>query len=1255
LGQCPIPMDPQLHEAPSSEQVAAFFRKHRTGLVALVFTDLVDSTALLNQLGDQAGASFLRQRREIIRDTLRALPEAEEIETAGDSFLLVFSKPSDAVRFALLTQARLRAFSAESRLSVQERMGIHLGEVVISEHETEVKAKDLYGLQLATCARVMSLAQGAQILLTRGVFDSARQVLKGEDIPGVGRLSWVSHGPYLLKGIEEAVEVCEVGEAGQSPLAAPKTSEKAQRQVRPDEEPVLGWRPAVGQEVPNTKWVLEEKLGEGGFGEVWVGRHQTLKEQHVFKFCFRADRVRSLKREVTLFRLLKERVGEHPGIVRLHNVYFDQPPFYLEEEYVSGKDLRSWCEAQGGVEQVPQETRLEIIAQAAEALQAAHDSGIIHRDVKPGNILVSGDLSGSKPLVVKLTDFGIGQVISAEYLAGVTKAGFTQTMLGSTSSGTGTTMYLAPEIIAGMPATTRSDIYSLGVVLYQLLVGDFKRPLTTDWVQEIQEQLLREDLQRCLAGKPEERFTGVGQLARHLRALPERRAELALREAEKAALERAAYRRGVIRAVGFSAALVLAFLVLSLLAFTQSRRARRETKESAHRLYASEMNLAQQALVEGNVGRVKELLNRHRPDVESWDFRGWEWRHLYDRCRSDELFSLRGHSNRVTVVRFFPDGEHLASASGDGTVRLWDLASHQQIAVLRHQERVYGMDVSRDGRWIASASWDKVVKLWDVSSRQPVCTLTNAFTFHSLAFSPDSRLLAGDGRGGMALWRVPSGEVVTNVNHTTPFLMPHGLSFSPDGRYLAYASESSDVRLLDVGSLKNAGRLSGQHEMQVLGLAFSPDGRRLASCDSERFLCLWDLSTQRPVWRLTNSGLLLISVTFSPDGQTLVTASGDRSVRFRRPDTGEQVGELRGHADEVWSVAYSQDGHFLATGGKDDLVRVWDAKPKVRRPLVREWPKDASEAFASADGDWLLVIRSNQTYSISPIFAQQELDLLEWPSPVTRRGPPDMGTHHCAGIALAPGAKTFACWNPGTVMLWDSVRRKQIAKLPTGSGPTPAVKFSGDGRMLVVATPGSKVHLFNLTDSNRVEELPLSSGGLLALAVSHDGRVVATGYQERLAEIWDAGRRREVIKVVGHKDRVVAVAVSTDGSRFASASEDASVRVWDVRARREIGVLTGQLLAFYHVAFSPDGTRLAGAGADGTVKLWDLTLTPPQELATFISQNRPLYWVGFSSDGNTLYAAGRRLVERWEAQPMSEIDAAEKAQAGAITVAASAK
>src|SRR5262249_5358112 len=152
-------------------------------------------------------------------------------------------------------------------------------------------------------------------------------------------------------------------------------------------------------------------------------------------------------------------------------------------------------------------------------------------------------------LAVKLTDFGIGQVVSEEYLAGVTRAGFTKTILSdSSTSHTGTQMYMAPELLAGQPTSTRAGSYLLGVGLYQLVTADLTRPLTTDWVEGITDPLLRDDLKHCFAGNPNERFTGAGQLAKHLRSLPERRAALVKQRAQQAALEKAAYRRGVTRA-----------------------------------------------------------------------------------------------------------------------------------------------------------------------------------------------------------------------------------------------------------------------------------------------------------------------------------------------------------------------------------------------------------------------------------------------------------------------------------------------------------------------------------------------------------------------------------------------------------------------------------------------------------------------------------------------------------------------------------
>lgn len=211
------------------DRVEEFRRKHRIGLLTLLFTDMVGSTQLKQALGDTDGFDRIQEHHALVRETLAGFPEGEEIGTAGDSFFLVFAKPSEAVKFSLLLQSRLRELSENSSSPLRDRVGIHIGEVIIEERPGEAKPKDLYGIQVDICARVMSLGQGDQILMTRSTFDNARQVLKGRELAALGPLTWTSHGAYLLQGVDEPLEVCEVGETGRACLTPPADSGKARR------------------------------------------------------------------------------------------------------------------------------------------------------------------------------------------------------------------------------------------------------------------------------------------------------------------------------------------------------------------------------------------------------------------------------------------------------------------------------------------------------------------------------------------------------------------------------------------------------------------------------------------------------------------------------------------------------------------------------------------------------------------------------------------------------------------------------------------------------------------------------------------------------------------------------------------------------------------------------------------------------------------------------------------------------------------
>ncbi|MDA1277918.1 MAG: DUF4384 domain-containing protein [Verrucomicrobia bacterium] len=221
-------------------RVEEFQRTHRIGLLTLLFTDMVGSTKLKQQLGDVAAVAMMQRHHELVRQILQWFPEGLEISTSGDSFFLVFAKPSDAVRFSLMLQAQLRALAKEKSWPIADRIGVHIGEVMIQERPDLLKARDLYGLQVDICARVMSLAEGNQILLTRSAFDNARQILKGQELPDLKELLWINHGSYELKGVEEPMEICEVGEIGEAALKPPPDSDKVHRHTASDQnQPAL--------------------------------------------------------------------------------------------------------------------------------------------------------------------------------------------------------------------------------------------------------------------------------------------------------------------------------------------------------------------------------------------------------------------------------------------------------------------------------------------------------------------------------------------------------------------------------------------------------------------------------------------------------------------------------------------------------------------------------------------------------------------------------------------------------------------------------------------------------------------------------------------------------------------------------------------------------------------------------------------------------------------------------------------------------
>ena len=344
----------------------------------------------------------------------------------------------------------------------------------------------------------------------------------------------------------------------------------------------------AGEAVPyRTHWVLVKPLGVGGAGgDTWLGEQGKSRERRVFKFANSGVQLDGLKREITLSRVLRDNLGTRSDFARVLDWNLEAPPYYIELAWEPAGNLIDWAASQQGLAAVTLATRLELAAQIADALAAAHSVGVLHKDLKPANVLVAMDEAGRPS--IRLTDFGSGRMLNETYLSrmNITRLGFTRQGLENDAT-TGTPMYLAPELLEGQSATVQADIYALGVMLYQLVIGDFRRLLAPGWEHAVPDQLLREDIAVAADGNPARRLADAAQLAQRLRTLDARRAERESHRLECERIERQeqALARGRIRRRWLSvvAATLLLGLAGSLWYANKAQRARADEAHQAQR------------------------------------------------------------------------------------------------------------------------------------------------------------------------------------------------------------------------------------------------------------------------------------------------------------------------------------------------------------------------------------------------------------------------------------------------------------------------------------------------------------------------------------------------------------------------------------------------------------------------------------------------------------------------------------------------
>jgi len=887
---------------------------------------------------------------------------------------------------------------------------------------------------------------------------------------------------------------------------------------------------------------LARRLGEGAMGVVFEARQVSLNRPVAVKML-RAGLFAS-EAELRRFRVEVEAVAhlDHPRIVPIYGVWEDRGCHYFSMKLLQGGSLAY---------RLPTYTAdpraaARLVAAVAQAIQHAHDRGILHRDLKPSNILLDEE---GWPLV---TDFGLAKRSGDD--SNLTQSGAIM----------GTPSYMAPEQASGdkVAVTAMTDVYGLGAVLYALLTG--RPPFVADTIFETIEQVrgrppappsrinpsVGRDLEticlRCLEKDPWRRYASAEALAddlgRWLDGVP-----IAARPVGRAARGWMWSRRNPIVA-GLIAALVLFALVTTW----QWRRAEGLLFQARRDASSELIDRALSICAEGDVGRgmlhlaealetapsgADDLKRAVRINLVAWS------------SRQTQLTNLLRHSDRVQFVAFSPDGRAAVTASLDGTARLWDARTGEPRGEpLHHDGAVMQADFSPDSRLVITASLDGTARLWEVEGGRPLgVPLRHLGPVRSVAFSPDGRtVLVGSKDGVAQIWEVASQKPLGEP-------LRHGgwvqqVAFRPDGKVAITAGQiGHSVQLWDLQTGKGIGEpipyhpgrrdnraartfvcstdgrsilttgswVSGRqecarvwdatdgrplspplcHGKDIRAVALSRDGELAMTGSDDGTARLWDARTGKPrCGPLQHQGQVL-AVALNVSETLALTGSGDRTARLWKVPGGEPVGDPLHHPDQVLAVDFRPDGRVVLTGCEDGVARLWTLAPaEPTGTLVSDGNLNALPNVAlSPDRRTVLMGHKDGTAQV------RDADTM---LPI---GPPLRQEYAILSVAISPdGTRLLTGCVAGTVHVWSESTRRPIGRPLLHRGPVHSVAFSPDGKTL------------------------LSGGG------------------DRTARLWDAATGKPIGMPLTHNASVVAVAFSGLGDAVLTKTEDGIVRRWDL-------------------------------------------------------------------------------------------------------------
>ena len=879
-------------------------------------------------------------------------------------------------------------------------------------------------------------------------------------------------------------------------------------------------------------------LGEGGYGIVYLAeQHEPIRRRVALKIIKPGM---DTKQVIARFEAERQALAlfNHPNIAHVYEAGITKAgrPYFVME-HVKGMPITEHCDQEkSGIEE-----RLKLFLDICDAIQYAHQKGIIHRDIKPSNILVSID---SKRAVPKVIDFGVAKAISQPLTE--------RTLYTEQGQLIGTPEYMSPEQaeMTSQDIDTRSDVYSLGVVLYELLTGVL--PFDPETLRDAGIDRLRQIIREEEPKTPSTRLSHMGeqavQIATNRRTEPgtlshrlhkelewipmkamrkerERRYQSISELADDiqnylnndpliAGPESTFYhmtkfvRRNKVYVVTSSIVILTVFLAMAVI--TKFYLDTRKLAEARRReLYCKNISLIDGIYKNQQLSGANRLL-KLCPD----DLKGWEWDRLQHILDESE-FTINSHAGVIDRLAKQPDGKHIWSCSRDKTIRCWDLDTGQEIHRLFDPCTPMTICISHSGFQLATGDQVGNITLWDTNSgKQILAWPGHKGCIETLSFDcNDSRLLS-EAEDQILIWDVESGRQLMDLRCRGTY--GQNATWSSDGSMIA-AIQLDKVTIYDAQNGSEIVQF-GIHDPECGNIQFSHDNSLIVVCGKR--IWFYDAKTGALQGALPGSKAHINSMDLSPDDRYLVTGDEQGFIKVWDLSDLREVVTLHGHFREVLSVTFDTDGRRIMSSG-NDAIKVWD--PEIDRKY---------------------------------------LDLL--------------GHQSVCFIAFSPDSQRLVSASEDrTLKVWDLVSGSEVLTLCGHRGKVWSAAFTLDGKHIISGSDDSTVRVWDATKGDLLTVLEGHEKAVLSVAASSDNKWIASAGADHTIRLWDRGSGKEMRTFLGHQNSVTCVAFNSDASRLASGGLDKTIRVWDVTTGRTVAIWSDEdLLRANNISFGQDGTLL---------------------------------------------------------------------------------